>query len=147
MKQTSLNCIFNFKKVPLLHMNRHLEFHSSNGGFITSYLLTVHELHSSKSLRRPSPSGQVLKGDGIKEEEKRILVTIQQHPLFYVANKCTTDYLDHIWSAAVLISSSWDIYKEGLPHCMKADDPCSLPCEVRFSFTKNIQFKFTAAKG
>lgn len=41
----------------------------------------------------------------------------------------------------------WDIYKEGLPHCMKADDPCSLPCEVRFSFTKNIQFKFTAAKG
>uniref|UniRef100_A0A671X1F7 Lipoxygenase domain-containing protein n=1 Tax=Sparus aurata TaxID=8175 RepID=A0A671X1F7_SPAAU len=39
------------------------------------------------------------------------------------------------------IFPSWDVYKEGIPHCIKARDPCSLPPEVRFSFTKTIQFK------
>uniref|UniRef100_A0A3Q3E1U4 Uncharacterized protein n=1 Tax=Labrus bergylta TaxID=56723 RepID=A0A3Q3E1U4_9LABR len=42
---------------------------------------------------------------------------------------------------------SWDVYKEGIPHCMKADNPLSLPCEVRFSFTKTSEFLFTAASG
>ncbi|XP_060914323.1 polyunsaturated fatty acid lipoxygenase ALOX15B-like [Labrus mixtus] len=41
----------------------------------------------------------------------------------------------------------WDVYKEGIPHCMKADNPLSLPCEVRFSFTKTSEFLFTAASG
>ncbi|XP_049426865.1 polyunsaturated fatty acid lipoxygenase ALOX15B-like [Epinephelus fuscoguttatus] len=41
----------------------------------------------------------------------------------------------------------WDVYKEGLPHCMKAESPLSLPCEVRFSFTKTTEFFFTAATG
>uniref|UniRef100_A0A671X1Q1 Hydroperoxide isomerase ALOXE3-like n=1 Tax=Sparus aurata TaxID=8175 RepID=A0A671X1Q1_SPAAU len=41
----------------------------------------------------------------------------------------------------------WEVYKEGIPHCIKARDPCSLPPEVRFSFTKTIQFGFTAITG
>ncbi|XP_073321845.1 arachidonate 12-lipoxygenase, 12R-type-like [Pagrus major] len=41
----------------------------------------------------------------------------------------------------------WEVYKEGIPHCIKAKDPCSLPPEVRFSFTKTIQFAFTAITG
>ncbi|XP_020504092.2 hydroperoxide isomerase ALOXE3 [Labrus bergylta] len=41
----------------------------------------------------------------------------------------------------------WDVYKEGIPHCMKAGNPLSLPCEVRFSFTKTSEFLFTAASG
>uniref|UniRef100_A0A8C6TF17 Lipoxygenase domain-containing protein n=1 Tax=Neogobius melanostomus TaxID=47308 RepID=A0A8C6TF17_9GOBI len=41
----------------------------------------------------------------------------------------------------------WEVYKEGLPHCMKADNACSLPCEVRFSFIKTMQFGLTAAVG
>ncbi|XP_078799793.1 polyunsaturated fatty acid lipoxygenase ALOX15B-like [Oryzias latipes] len=41
----------------------------------------------------------------------------------------------------------WHVYTEGLPHCIKADDLDSLPCEVQFSFTKSTEFKFTAASG
>ncbi|KAK7912868.1 hypothetical protein WMY93_013079 [Mugilogobius chulae] len=41
----------------------------------------------------------------------------------------------------------WDVYKEGLPHCMKADNISALPCEVRFSFAKEMQFDLTAAAG
>ncbi|XP_074545951.1 arachidonate 12-lipoxygenase, 12R-type-like [Halichoeres trimaculatus] len=41
----------------------------------------------------------------------------------------------------------WDVYAEGIPHSMKAEDPLSLPCEVRFSFTKTSEFFFTAASG
>ncbi|KAM4591360.1 polyunsaturated fatty acid lipoxygenase ALOX15B-like [Odontesthes bonariensis] len=41
----------------------------------------------------------------------------------------------------------WDEYKEGIPHNMKADDLLSLPCEVRFSFTKTTEFLYTAATG
>uniref|UniRef100_UPI0037E875C4 polyunsaturated fatty acid lipoxygenase ALOX15B-like n=1 Tax=Semicossyphus pulcher TaxID=241346 RepID=UPI0037E875C4 len=42
---------------------------------------------------------------------------------------------------------SWDVYKEGLSHCMKADNPLCLPCEVRFSFTKTKEFVLTASSG
>uniref|UniRef100_A0A8C9ZDH5 Uncharacterized protein n=1 Tax=Sander lucioperca TaxID=283035 RepID=A0A8C9ZDH5_SANLU len=41
----------------------------------------------------------------------------------------------------------WDVYAKGIPHCMEATDPCSLPCEIRFSFTKNTEFLYTAATG
>ncbi|XP_072241092.1 polyunsaturated fatty acid lipoxygenase ALOX15B-like [Leuresthes tenuis] len=41
----------------------------------------------------------------------------------------------------------WDEYKEGMPHNMKVDDPLSLPCEVRFSFTKTTEFLYTGATG
>ncbi|TNN25695.1 Hydroperoxide isomerase ALOXE3 [Liparis tanakae] len=37
----------------------------------------------------------------------------------------------------------WDVYLEGIPHCMKAENPQSLPNEVRFSFTKTTEFLFT----
>ncbi|KAI9525623.1 hypothetical protein NQZ68_006172 [Dissostichus eleginoides] len=39
----------------------------------------------------------------------------------------------------------WDVYQEGIPGIMMADDVLSLPPEVRFSFNKTIQFGFTAA--
>lgn len=41
----------------------------------------------------------------------------------------------------------WDAYKEGIPHSMRADNPLSLPCEVRFSFTKTTEFLYTASTG
>ncbi|KAM3624671.1 uncharacterized protein V6R79_026386 [Siganus canaliculatus] len=41
----------------------------------------------------------------------------------------------------------WDVYMEGIPHNVKADNPMELPDEVRFSFTKNTEFLFTAASG
>lgn len=46
-----------------------------------------------------------------------------------------------------LFSSSWNVYAEGIPHIMKAEGPLSLPCEVRFSFTKTTEFFFTATAG
>ncbi|KAM9362638.1 arachidonate 12-lipoxygenase, 12R-type-like [Symphorus nematophorus] len=42
---------------------------------------------------------------------------------------------------------SWCVYKEGLPHCMKAENPLCLPAEVRFSFTKTTEFLYTASTG
>ena len=47
----------------------------------------------------------------------------------------------------VLFPPSWDVFAEGVPHIMKAESPLSLPCEVRFSFTKNTEFLFTATVG
>ncbi|KAL3066525.1 hypothetical protein OYC64_016474 [Pagothenia borchgrevinki] len=41
----------------------------------------------------------------------------------------------------------WDVYAEGIPHKMKVEGPLSLPCEVRFSFTKTTEFGFTALTG
>lgn len=41
----------------------------------------------------------------------------------------------------------WDVYDKEIPHIMKAESPFSLPCEVRFSFTKNTEFLFTASAG
>ncbi|XP_029020127.1 hydroperoxide isomerase ALOXE3-like [Betta splendens] len=41
----------------------------------------------------------------------------------------------------------WAVYMKGIPHCIKADNPMSLPSEVQFSFTKATEFKFTASTG
>ncbi|XP_070783214.1 hydroperoxide isomerase ALOXE3-like [Enoplosus armatus] len=41
----------------------------------------------------------------------------------------------------------WDVYAEGIPHCMKAEGPLSLPGEVRFSFTKASELLLTATTG
>ncbi|XP_041641560.1 polyunsaturated fatty acid lipoxygenase ALOX15B-like [Cheilinus undulatus] len=41
----------------------------------------------------------------------------------------------------------WAVYAEGMPHCIKAQNTLSLPLEVRFSFTKNTEFLFTAVGG
>ncbi|XP_051801143.1 hydroperoxide isomerase ALOXE3-like [Acanthochromis polyacanthus] len=41
----------------------------------------------------------------------------------------------------------WHVYAEGIPHCIKTEDPLSLPREVRFSFTKKTEFDFTASAG
>ncbi|KAJ0067862.1 hypothetical protein NL108_011445 [Boleophthalmus pectinirostris] len=41
----------------------------------------------------------------------------------------------------------WEVYAEGLPHCMKGTDPVALPPEVQFSFTKDSEFKWTAVQG
>ncbi|KAM9400023.1 hydroperoxide isomerase ALOXE3-like [Salvelinus alpinus] len=40
----------------------------------------------------------------------------------------------------------WSIYAEGLPQIMKVASSSDLPAEVRFSFTKDLEIKFTAAK-
>uniref|UniRef100_A0A4W5LDY5 Lipoxygenase domain-containing protein n=1 Tax=Hucho hucho TaxID=62062 RepID=A0A4W5LDY5_9TELE len=40
----------------------------------------------------------------------------------------------------------WSIYAEGLPQIMKVDSASDLPAEVRFSFTKDLEFKFTAVE-
>ncbi|XP_042174610.1 hydroperoxide isomerase ALOXE3-like [Oncorhynchus tshawytscha] len=40
----------------------------------------------------------------------------------------------------------WSIYAEGLPEIMKVDSASDLPAEVRFSFTKDLEFKFTAVE-
>ncbi|KAE8300256.1 Hydroperoxide isomerase ALOXE3 [Larimichthys crocea] len=36
----------------------------------------------------------------------------------------------------------WDVYAEGIPHTIKADNTSSLPPEVHFSFTKDIVFRW-----
>ncbi|KAM6941507.1 polyunsaturated fatty acid lipoxygenase ALOX15B-like isoform 1-T1 [Lycodopsis pacificus] len=41
----------------------------------------------------------------------------------------------------------WDVYLEGIPHCMRSEGPRDLPYEVQFSFTKMAEFRFTAAIG
>ncbi|KAM3623614.1 uncharacterized protein V6R79_013228 [Siganus canaliculatus] len=41
----------------------------------------------------------------------------------------------------------WDEYVKGIPHIMKADNPLELPSEVRFSFTKQQQFNYSALAG
>ncbi|KAJ0055989.1 hypothetical protein NL108_017220, partial [Boleophthalmus pectinirostris] len=41
----------------------------------------------------------------------------------------------------------WEVYSEGLPYCMKADDAVSLPPDVRFSFTKEKGFKWNLVQG
>ncbi|XP_030593562.1 arachidonate 15-lipoxygenase B-like [Archocentrus centrarchus] len=41
----------------------------------------------------------------------------------------------------------WDVYVEGMTHSMKAENLNSLPCEVRFSFTKTTEFLYTASTG
>ncbi|KAM6941510.1 polyunsaturated fatty acid lipoxygenase ALOX15B-like isoform 1-T2 [Lycodopsis pacificus] len=41
----------------------------------------------------------------------------------------------------------WDVYHEGIPHCMRSEGPRDLPYEVWFSFTKKTGFFFTAAAG
>ncbi|CAL8399069.1 unnamed protein product [Arctogadus glacialis] len=41
----------------------------------------------------------------------------------------------------------WSIYAEGIPHCIEIDNVHTLPDEVRFSFTKEMEFGFTALQG
>ncbi|XP_029907859.1 arachidonate 15-lipoxygenase B-like [Myripristis murdjan] len=38
----------------------------------------------------------------------------------------------------------WAVPVEGAPHCLRVDSLHSLPCEVRFSFTKKTEFDWTA---
>uniref|UniRef100_A0A669EFM6 Hydroperoxide isomerase ALOXE3 n=1 Tax=Oreochromis niloticus TaxID=8128 RepID=A0A669EFM6_ORENI len=41
----------------------------------------------------------------------------------------------------------WDVYEEGIPHCLKADGLTSLPYDIRFSFTKYAEITYTATTG
>ncbi|KAJ8405160.1 hypothetical protein AAFF_G00321510 [Aldrovandia affinis] len=38
---------------------------------------------------------------------------------------------------------SWFVHMEGIPQCLKVDNPLDLPAEVCFSFTKTTQFLYT----
>lgn len=40
---------------------------------------------------------------------------------------------------------SWE--KEGIAHCMKADNAQSLPYDIRFSLTKTAEMTYISAKG
>ncbi|KAJ8000760.1 hypothetical protein DPEC_G00183680 [Dallia pectoralis] len=42
-------------------------------------------------------------------------------------------------------TGQWSTYNVGLPNIINIKHPSELPAEVRFSFTKNIEFAFTAA--
>uniref|UniRef100_A0A8C9V277 Hydroperoxide isomerase ALOXE3-like n=1 Tax=Scleropages formosus TaxID=113540 RepID=A0A8C9V277_SCLFO len=41
----------------------------------------------------------------------------------------------------------WSVYMEGIPQCLKADSPTSLPAAVRFSFKKSTEFAFNNSYG
>ncbi|XP_074550063.1 arachidonate 12-lipoxygenase, 12R-type-like [Halichoeres trimaculatus] len=41
----------------------------------------------------------------------------------------------------------WREYAPGIPHCIKSQDPSSLPVEVRFSYSKNNEFNFRVIPG
>uniref|UniRef100_A0A3B4CDJ0 Lipoxygenase domain-containing protein n=1 Tax=Pygocentrus nattereri TaxID=42514 RepID=A0A3B4CDJ0_PYGNA len=45
----------------------------------------------------------------------------------------------------VFMSYSWRIHAPGLPHAVLAQSPDELPPEVRFSFSKDKEFKFSSA--
>ncbi|KAL3999915.1 galectin-3-binding protein [Sarotherodon galilaeus] len=38
----------------------------------------------------------------------------------------------------------WDVYEEGIPHCLKADGLKSLPYDICFSFTKYAEITYTS---
>ncbi|XP_076146962.1 polyunsaturated fatty acid lipoxygenase ALOX15B-like [Alosa pseudoharengus] len=40
----------------------------------------------------------------------------------------------------------WSVYAEGTPHIINYDSALALPAELRFSYTKNIEFVYTAGK-
>lgn len=44
-------------------------------------------------------------------------------------------------------SPSWDVYKDGIPQCLKADGLKSLPYDICFSFTKYAEMTYTATTG
>ncbi|XP_076004151.1 polyunsaturated fatty acid lipoxygenase ALOX15B-like [Genypterus blacodes] len=41
----------------------------------------------------------------------------------------------------------WDVYEQGIPHCIKKGTTVNLPCDDLFSLTKIAEFDFTAAEG
>uniref|UniRef100_A0A8C9RAL5 Hydroperoxide isomerase ALOXE3-like n=1 Tax=Scleropages formosus TaxID=113540 RepID=A0A8C9RAL5_SCLFO len=46
-----------------------------------------------------------------------------------------------------LSPTRWSVYMEGIPQCLKADSPTSLPAAVRFSFKKSTEFAFNNSYG
>ncbi|KAK0153687.1 Arachidonate 15-lipoxygenase B [Merluccius polli] len=55
--------------------------------------------------------------------------------------------LEHRKKELELRKEHWSNYKDGIPDCVKIDSAHSLPNEIRFSFTKAVEFKFTALSG
>ncbi|KAL7404318.1 hypothetical protein ABVT39_012981 [Epinephelus coioides] len=41
----------------------------------------------------------------------------------------------------------WHVYARGIPDCMKADSFFDLPADIRFSFTKDVEFVYTLESG
>nr|XP_024655437.1 hydroperoxide isomerase ALOXE3-like [Maylandia zebra] len=41
----------------------------------------------------------------------------------------------------------WDVYAQGIPHCIKGNSIQSLPYDVHFSLTKTAEMKYTAVTG
>uniref|UniRef100_A0A3P9C0N0 Lipoxygenase domain-containing protein n=1 Tax=Maylandia zebra TaxID=106582 RepID=A0A3P9C0N0_9CICH len=51
-----------------------------------------------------------------------------------------------LWKCACLIYT-WDVYAQGIPHCIKGNSIQSLPYDVHFSLTKTAEMKYTAVTG
>ncbi|CAL8313267.1 unnamed protein product [Merluccius merluccius] len=81
-------------------------------------------------------------------------ITNQEVQVFREGTAClvfddTNETLDHRKKELELRKEQycWSNYKDGIPDCVKTDSAHSLPDEIRFSFTKEVEFKFTAAEG
>uniref|UniRef100_A0A3P9DUR5 Uncharacterized protein n=1 Tax=Maylandia zebra TaxID=106582 RepID=A0A3P9DUR5_9CICH len=64
--------------------------------------------------------------------------------------KCTADTLVIRLSthhSVIAIVPSWDVYAQGIPHCIKGNSIQSLPYDVHFSLTKTAEMKYTAVTG
>uniref|UniRef100_A0AAX7USN4 Uncharacterized protein n=1 Tax=Astatotilapia calliptera TaxID=8154 RepID=A0AAX7USN4_ASTCA len=46
--------------------------------------------------------------------------------------------------SVIAIVPSWDVYAQGIPHCIKGNSIQSLPYDVHFSLTKTAEMKYTA---
>ncbi|XP_077428038.1 arachidonate 12-lipoxygenase, 12R-type-like isoform X1 [Vanacampus margaritifer] len=53
------------------------------------------------------------------------------------------EYARHLELSQRKANFRWNEKSPGVPNCIEADGPCTLPHEVRFSFTKDIEFKST----
>uniref|UniRef100_A0AAX7TVW4 Uncharacterized protein n=1 Tax=Astatotilapia calliptera TaxID=8154 RepID=A0AAX7TVW4_ASTCA len=49
--------------------------------------------------------------------------------------------------SVIAIVPSWDVYAQGIPHCIKGNSIQSLPYDVHFSLTKTAEMKYTAVTG
>lgn len=61
-------------------------------------------------------------------------------------DKYCTSLTDKHINVSMLNILRWSVYAEGLPQVIKCEKPCDLPAEVQFSFTKEVEFVFTAFK-
>ncbi|XDV12327.1 hypothetical protein PO909_001031 [Leuciscus waleckii] len=82
---------------------------------------------------RPAKASLVFHGTNPIAQRQRMRQLKKQQKLFRLVG-------------STLIQVGWRVYAEGTPQVIDCDTTHALPAEVRFSFTKEIEFYFTAAK-